>query len=114
LDLIAGATSPSTDAYVQSCLQDAGAVVKITNSVAFALRALGEGNLFDAAVVDLHESDGAAISLVQILFERGIAVVITAGYEVDGEKPALGRAAAILQKPYADSDLIKALRWAIH
>jgi DNA-binding NtrC family response regulator len=100
---------------VESCLRDAGAaVVKITNSVAFAQRALDEGNLFDGAVVDLHVADGDASPLVQILSERGIFVVITTGYEVDRRQPALGRAIAILRKPHTDSDLINALGRAIN
>jgi DNA-binding NtrC family response regulator len=100
---------------VESCLRDAGAAdVKITNSVAFAQRALDEGNLFDGAVVDLHVADGDASPLVQILSERGIPVVITTGYDVDWRQPPLGRAIAILRKPHTDSDLINALWRAIN
>ncbi|MGH6837785.1 MAG: response regulator [Methylocella sp.] len=100
---------------IESCLQDIGAaVVKITNSVAFAQRALDEGIPFDAAIVDLHVADGDASSLIQILSERGIPVVITTGYEVDRKQPALGRAVAILRKPHTESDLIIALGRAIN
>jgi DNA-binding NtrC family response regulator len=100
---------------IESCLQDAGtAAVKITNSIAFARRALDEGNPFDAAVVDLHVADGDASPLVQSLSERGIPVVITTGYELDRGEPALGRAVAILQKPYSSRDLINAIRRAIN
>lgn len=100
---------------VESCLRDAGAaIVKITSSVAFAQRALDEGNQFDGAVVDLHVADGDASPLVQILSERGIFVVITTGYEVDRRHPALRRAIAILRKPHANSDLINALGRAIN
>ena len=69
---------------VEFCLQDAGAaVVKIANSIALAQSALDEGIPFDAAVVDLHLADGNASPLIQVLSERGIAVVVTTGDEVD-------------------------------
>ena len=90
----------------ESCLQDAGAVVKIANSIASAQSALEEGIPFDAAVVDLVVADGNASSLIEVLSERGIPVVITTGDEADQGQPALSKAVAILQKPHADSDLV--------
>jgi DNA-binding NtrC family response regulator len=91
-------------------LRDAGAaVVKIANSVASAKSALDEGFSFDVALVDLRLQDGDASPLVQILSERGVAVVITTGDEVSQGQPALRTAIDILQKPYTDQDLIYAL-----
>ena len=90
----------------ESCLQDAGAVVKIANSIASAQSALEEGIPFDAAVVDLVVADGNASPLIEVLSERGIPVVITTGDEADRGQPALSKAVAILQKPHADSDLV--------
>jgi DNA-binding NtrC family response regulator len=90
----------------ESCLQDAGAVVKIANSIASARSALEEGIPFDAAVVDLVVADGNASPLIEVLSERGIPVVITTGDEADHGQPALSKAVAILQKPHADSDLV--------
>ena len=96
---------------VELCLLDAGAaVVKIANSIASAKSALDEGIPFDAAVVDLGLADGNASTLIQVLSERGIAVVIMTGYGVDRGQPDLGKAVAILQKPHADSDLINAIQ----
>jgi len=96
---------------VELCLLDAGAaVVKIANSIASAKSALDECIPFDTAVVDLALADGNASTLIQLLAERGIAVVITTGYGVDRGQPALGRAVAILQKPHTDSDLINAIQ----
>jgi hypothetical protein len=46
--------------------------------------------------------DGDTSPLVQILSERGVAVVITTGYAV---RPGI----EFLQKPYAERDLINAL-----
>jgi DNA-binding NtrC family response regulator len=90
-------------------LLDAGAaVVRIANSVASAKSALDEGFPFDVALVDLYLEDGDASRLVQILSERGVAVVITTGYAVR-QRPALRTAIDILQKPYTERDLIKAL-----
>jgi DNA-binding NtrC family response regulator len=93
----------------ESCLQHAGAVVKIVNSIASAQSALEEGIPFDAAVVELVVADGNASPLVQVLSERGIPVVITTGDEADRGQPALSKAVAILQKPHADSDLVNAI-----
>ena len=93
----------------ESCLQHAGAVVKIANSIASAQSALEEGIPFDAAVVDLVLADGNASPLVQVLSQRGIPVVITTGEEIDRGQPALSKAVAILQKPHADSDLVNTI-----
>lgn len=95
---------------VESCLLDAGAaIVKIANSMATAQSALEQGIPFDAAIVDLVLTDENASPLVQILSERGIPVVISTGADIDLGHPALGRAAAFLQKPYDESELIEAL-----
>jgi DNA-binding NtrC family response regulator len=75
----------------ESCLQHAGAVVKIANSIASAHSALEEGIPFDAAVVELVVADGNASPLIQVLSERGIPVVITTSYEADWGQPALER-----------------------
>jgi DNA-binding NtrC family response regulator len=93
----------------ESCLQDAGAVVKIANSIASAHRALEEGFPFDAAVLDLVVADGNASPLIQVLSEREIPVVITTGEEIDRRQAAISKAVAILQKPHADSDLVNAI-----
>jgi CheY-like chemotaxis protein len=91
-------------------LRDAGAaVVRIANSVASAKSALDEGFPFDVALVDLHLGDGDASALVQILSERGVAVVITTGDEFSQGRPALRPAIDILLKPYTDRELINAL-----
>jgi DNA-binding NtrC family response regulator len=91
-------------------LRDAGAaVVRIANSVASAKSALDEGFPFDVALVDLYLEDGDASPLVQILSERGVAVVITTGYAVSRGRPALRTGIEVLQKPYTDRDLIDAL-----
>ncbi len=91
-------------------LRDAGvAVVRIANSVASAKSALDEGFPFDVALVDLYLEDGDASPLVQILSERGVAVVITTGDAVCQGQPALRAAIVFLQKPYTERDLINAL-----
>jgi CheY-like chemotaxis protein len=92
------------------CLRDAGAaVVRIANSVALAKSALDEGFPFDIALVDLYLEDGDASPLVQILSERGIAVVITTGDEFCQGRLALRTAIDVLLKPYTDRDLINAV-----
>jgi DNA-binding NtrC family response regulator len=92
------------------CLRDAGAtVVRIADSVASAKSALDEGFPFDVALVDLYLGDTDASPLVQMLLERGVAVVITTGYAVSRGRPALRTGIDILQKPYTDRDLINAV-----
>jgi DNA-binding NtrC family response regulator len=91
-------------------LVDAGAaVVRIANSAASAKSALDEGFPFDVALVDLYLEGGDASPLIQILSERGVAVVITTGYAVCRGHPALRPAIEFLQKPYTDQALIDAL-----
>ena len=93
----------------ESCLQHAGAVVKIANSITSAQSALEEGIPFDAAVVELVVADENASPLIQVLSERGIPVVITTGYEADWGQPALGNAVALLQKPHANGDIVNTI-----
>jgi DNA-binding NtrC family response regulator len=78
-------------------LRDAGAaVVRIANSVASAKSALDEGFPFDVALVDLYLGDTDASPLVQMLLERGVAVVITTGDEFCRDRPTLRTAIDIL------------------
>jgi DNA-binding NtrC family response regulator len=94
---------------VESCLLEAGtAFVKIVNSVGWAQSSL-YGIPFDVAVVDLCVVDGNASPLIPVLSEGGIPVVITTGSNVDPGHPALSKAAVVLQKPHANSDLIEAI-----
>jgi DNA-binding NtrC family response regulator len=94
---------------LESCLRDAGAaVVKIVNSIACAVRALDDTR-FDAAILDLHLPDGNAVSLMRILSERGIGFVISTGDDFDTGQPALSTAVTVLEKPFAESDLIEAI-----
>jgi DNA-binding NtrC family response regulator len=91
-------------------LRDAGAaVVRIANSIASAKSALDEGFPFDVALVDLYLGDRDASPRVQMLSERGIAVVITTGDECCQGRPAVRTAIDVLLKPYTDRDLINAV-----
>jgi DNA-binding NtrC family response regulator len=94
---------------LESCLLDAGAAfVKIVNSIACAAKVLDDTR-FDAAILDLHLPDGNAIPLMRILSERGIRFVISTGDDFDAGQPALSTAVTVLEKPFAESDLIEAL-----
>jgi hypothetical protein len=53
--------------------------------------------------------DGNASRLIPVLSECGIPVVITTGADVDLGHPALSKAAVVLQKPHANSDLVEAI-----
>jgi CheY-like chemotaxis protein len=91
-------------------LRDAGAaVVRIANSVTSAKSALDDGFPFDVALVDLYLGGRDASPLVQMLSERGIAVVITTGDECCQGRPALRTAIDVLLKSYTDQDLINAV-----
>jgi DNA-binding NtrC family response regulator len=93
---------------VESGLQDAGAaVVKIAASISAARSVIGEGNSFDAAVVNLQVADGDASPLIGALSERRIPVVVTTGGSIDRE--LLTQSVAVLRKPYREADLIKVL-----
>jgi CheY-like chemotaxis protein len=99
---------------VESVLQEAGVSwVKAVGSIAAAKIALGEGNPFNAAVVDLHVADGDASSLLELLAKRGIPIVVTTGWTVDQDLPDLTKAVAVLRKPYPEADLIKVLAWMV-
>jgi response regulator of citrate/malate metabolism len=91
-------------------LRDAGAaVVRVANSIASAKSALDEGFPFNVALVDLYLEDGDVSPLVELLSERGVAVVITTDYVVGRGQPALRTGIEFLQKPYTDRDLINGL-----
>jgi len=93
---------------VESCLLEAGAAfVKIRQfrrlgtklSLRYSIRCGGCRS----------RVDGNASRLIPVLSECGIPVVITTGADVDPGHPALSKAAVVLQKPHANSDLVEAI-----
>ena len=93
---------------LESELQDAGAeVVKIASSSSSARSVIGEGNSFDAAIVDLHVANGDTSALARLLSERRVPVVVMTGGVIDRE--LLTQTVAVLRKPYPQADLIKVL-----
>jgi DNA-binding response OmpR family regulator len=61
------------------------------------------------ALVDLNLRGGErAYDLIDRLYERGISVIVTSGYEVLPRPP--GKAVAILQKPFGEAQLLAILR----
>ena len=91
----------------ESSLKDAGATsIKMVNSVSAAHDALN-GDKFDAAVVNLRLADGDGSPLVGMLSKHGIPVVVTTGFSAD--QAPVARAAAFLEKPYRESDLIETI-----
>ena len=61
----------------------------------------------DAAVVNLRLADGDGSPLVGMLSKHGIPVVVTTGFSAD--QAPVGKAAAFLEKPYRESDLIETI-----
>jgi DNA-binding response OmpR family regulator len=97
---------------VENSLRDAGAsVIRTVGSVIQAQSAIRDGVGFDAAIVDLHLSDGDASPLVTVLSRRGIPVIVTTGDGPDDTQPDLRNAVAILRKPFREDELIKTMAW---
>ena len=67
---------------------------------------------FDVAILDVNLNGRSTFSVVASLPERGLAVVIDTGYAA-ASLPALLQKMPILQKPYQQRDLVRALRAAL-
>jgi len=88
-------------------LGDAGfEIVATIDTVADALRVIGEGAEIDLVLVDVNLSDGSGIAVAQAAFDRGIQVLFVTG-NCPGEARAL--AAGCLSKPYPQRDLLAAI-----
>jgi len=65
----------------------------------------------DLAFVDVRLREGElAYDLIDYLHERGIRIIIISGYPVPPQR--LQNVAAILQKPFSETDLLATLRLA--
>lgn len=88
-------------------LGDAGfQIVATVDSVADALRVIGEGAEIDLVLVDVSLADGSGIAVAQAAKARGIQVLFVTG-NCPGEARAL--AAGCLSKPYPQRDLLAAI-----
>ena len=59
------------------------------------------------AVVDVKLQDGMAFDLIDHLHDLGVSVVVVSGFS--NFSTPLGKAAAVLQKPFAGQELLGAL-----
>lgn len=82
------------------------AIVATVDSVAGAMRVIGEGGEIDLVLVDVNLSDGSGIDVARAAQRQGIAVLFVTGH-CPGEARAL--AAGCLAKPYPQRDLLAAI-----
>ena len=69
--------------------------------------------LFDVAVLDINLNGIQTLPIAEALFGRGIPFVFATGYEV-GFLPAHLQTAPVLQKPFGQHDLRRALHDALN
>jgi len=67
---------------------------------------------FDIAILDVNLNGRNTFSIADWLAEQGVSFVIATGYGSTG-LPASLQTAPILQKPYRQRDLVRALRTAL-
>jgi len=82
------------------------AIVATVDSVAGAMRVIGEGSEIDLVLVDVNLSDGSGVDVARAAQDRGIAVLFVTGH-CPGDARAL--AAGCLAKPYPQRDLLAAI-----
>jgi two-component system CheB/CheR fusion protein len=91
-------------------LRDSGFdVIGPASTLAEALRAV-EHQRVAAAIVDLNLQGESAVPLIRRLKDRGIRVIVTSGYQIDGALSDELRDVPCLAKPYRPSDLMQQLR----
>lgn len=71
-----------------------------------------ESLTFDIAILDVNLNGRDTFSVVASLAERGIAVVVATGYGAASLPQSLQKV-PVLQKPYQQRDLVRALRAAL-
>jgi hypothetical protein len=105
--VVAGLSIVSMPKYVALWPLDAGMVIAgaaATTSDAERLASEGSAKL---AVVDVKLQDGMAFDLIDHLHDLGVSVVVVSGFS--NFSTPLGKAAAVLQKPFAGQELLGAL-----
>ena len=91
--------SPVVAPFTAEVLADLGyQVIGPAPNMAIA-RELVDGEIFDAAIMDIHIRGERVFSLCEALFEKGVPFVLTSGY-ADWEMPDKWQNAPRLQKPY--------------
>jgi CheY-like chemotaxis protein len=94
---------------LQSLLRSLGADVSGPVATSAEADRLIAEHLPEVALVDFNLRGGErADSLIDRLYDRGIRVVVTSGYASVPVAP--GKAAAVLQKPISEAQLLAALR----
>jgi DNA-binding NtrC family response regulator len=94
-------------AAVQSLLEDAGMVIAGAAATTTDAKRLASEGTARLAVVDVKLQDGMAFDLIDHLHDLGVSVVVISGFSTFSTP--LGKAAAVLQKPFAGQELLGAL-----
>jgi DNA-binding NtrC family response regulator len=94
-------------AAVQSLLEDAGMVIAGAAATTIDAERLASEGTARLAVVDVKLQDGMAFDLIDHLHDLGVSVVVISGFSTFSTP--LGKAAAVLQKPFAGQELLGAL-----
>ena len=97
---------------LQDFLEDLGCeVAGIASRLKEALEKI-DALTFDVAILDVNLNGQQTLPVAQALLERGRAIVFATGYAATSVPPEL-RAVPILQKPFRQQDLERALRAAL-
>jgi CheY-like chemotaxis protein len=97
---------------LQDFLEDLGCeVAGIASRLKEALEKI-DALTFDVAILDVNLNGQQTLPVAQALLERGRAIVFATGYAATSVPPEL-RAVPILQKPFQQQDLERALRAAL-
>lgn len=101
---------------IQQLLEAAGASdVTSVGTVAEALEALGNGAVFDLAVLDIKVGGegGSSLTVAAMLSDRGTPFVFLTGMRADDIKIGAFAAARVVEKPYQAAMLMDALQLAL-
>jgi CheY-like chemotaxis protein len=93
---------------IESALTDLGCEATCAGTVASALHLL-DGARFDAAMLDNNLHGETSYSVADALKARGIPFIFSTGYGDHGERSSYADR-PVLRKPYAQRDLIAALK----
>jgi CheY-like chemotaxis protein len=98
---------------LQDFLEDMGCeVAGIASRLKEALEKI-DALAFDVAILDVNLNGQQTLPVAQALLARGRAIVFATGYAATSVPPEL-RGVPILQKPFQQQDLERALRAALH
>jgi CheY-like chemotaxis protein len=112
LDVLVVEDESMVSMLIQDILASHGCrIVETAARVKEALEKVGQAS-FNVAIVDINLNGESSIPIIEALVGACIPLVVATGYGSRGLPPQLGEL-PILQKPFTDDDLIKALVTAL-